>query len=65
MSGAYETVIGLEVHCELATATKLFCGCPNMFGETSDLGHRCMCALLKLTGKIPGRIEEAQPPVEA
>ena len=28
-------------------------GCPNMFGETSDLGHRCMCGVLKLTGKIP------------
>ena len=28
-------------------------GCPNMFGATSDPGHRCMCALLKLTGKIP------------
>jgi hypothetical protein len=28
-------------------------GCPNMFGETSDPGHRCMRAALQLTGKIP------------
>src|SRR4051794_7860464 len=31
-------------------------GCPNMFGETSDLGHRCMCGLLKLTHKIPAHV---------
>ena len=31
-------------------------GCPNMFGATSDPGHRCMCAVLKLTGKIPRRV---------
>ena len=31
MSG-WEAVIGLEVHCELRTATKLFCGCRNAFG---------------------------------
>ena len=24
----WELVVGLEVHCELSTATKLFCGCP-------------------------------------
>ena len=29
----WELVVGLEVHCELATATKLFCGCPNQFGS--------------------------------
>src|SRR5262249_10703505 len=28
----YEAVIGLESHVELATATKLFCACPNEFG---------------------------------
>jgi predicted CoA-binding protein len=28
-------------------------GCPNMFGETSDAGHRCMLAMLRLTGKVP------------
>ena len=29
----WEIVIGLEVHAELATATKLFCGCANSFGD--------------------------------
>jgi uncharacterized protein len=28
-------------------------GCPNMFGATSDPGHRCMLAMLRLTGKVP------------
>src|ERR1700692_2356635 len=42
----YEAVIGLEVHTELSTATKLFCGCPNEFGAEPNtnicpvlLGH--------------------------
>jgi len=33
-------------------------GCPNMVGATSDPGHRCMCAMLKLSGKIPRRLPE-------
>src|SRR4051794_33106455 len=32
-SGAWELVVGLEVHVELATATKLFSGSPNRFGD--------------------------------
>ena len=28
-------------------------GCPNMFGATSDPGHRCLLAMLRMTGKVP------------
>jgi uncharacterized protein len=33
-------------------------GCPNMFGATADPGHRCMRVMLRLTGKIPGSVED-------
>ena len=32
----YETVIGIETHCELGTATKMFCGCPTGFGAAPN-----------------------------
>jgi predicted CoA-binding protein len=31
-------------------------GCPNMFGATSDPGHRCMRVMLRLGGKIPAHV---------
>jgi uncharacterized protein len=36
-------------------------GCPNMFGATSDPGHRCMLRVLQVTGKVARRVEGATP----
>jgi aspartyl-tRNA(Asn)/glutamyl-tRNA(Gln) amidotransferase subunit B len=56
-AGAYEPVIGLEVHCELATATKLFCGCANEFGAEPNT-HVCPVCL-GLPGSLPVLNERA------
>jgi aspartyl-tRNA(Asn)/glutamyl-tRNA(Gln) amidotransferase subunit B len=53
----WETVIGLEVHCELATATKLFCGCRNAFGDEPNTNICPVC--LGLPGSLPVLNERA------
>ncbi len=53
----YETVIGLEVHVELATRTKLFCGCPNEFGAEPNSNVCPVC--LGLPGSLPVLNEQA------
>jgi aspartyl-tRNA(Asn)/glutamyl-tRNA(Gln) amidotransferase subunit B len=47
----YEPVIGLEIHVQLATATKMFCGCELSFGEPPNT-HTCPVCL-GLPGSLP------------
>jgi aspartyl-tRNA(Asn)/glutamyl-tRNA(Gln) amidotransferase subunit B len=47
----YEMVIGLEVHTELKTTTKLFCACPNAFGDAPNTNVCPIC--LGLPGSLP------------
>jgi aspartyl-tRNA(Asn)/glutamyl-tRNA(Gln) amidotransferase subunit B len=53
----YEIVVGLEVHCELATETKLFCGCANHFGSLPNTNICAVC--LGLPGSLPVLNERA------
>ena len=47
----WELVVGLEVHVEMSTATKLFCGCVNRFGDEPNTNVCPVC--LGLPGSLP------------
>lgn len=51
LKNGWELVVGLEVHVELATTTKLFCGCPNNFGSEPNTNVCPTC--LGLPGSLP------------
>jgi aspartyl-tRNA(Asn)/glutamyl-tRNA(Gln) amidotransferase subunit B len=55
--GALEPVIGLEIHIQLATATKMFCGCETSFGEPPNTRICPVC--LGLPGSLPVANERA------
>jgi aspartyl-tRNA(Asn)/glutamyl-tRNA(Gln) amidotransferase subunit B len=51
----FETVIGLECHVELSTATKMFCGCPNAFGAPPNTNVCPICLGHPGTLPVPNR----------
>ncbi|MSN97092.1 Asp-tRNA(Asn)/Glu-tRNA(Gln) amidotransferase subunit GatB [Campylobacter sp. FMV-PI01] len=53
----FEVVIGLEVHCQLNTKTKIFCSCPTSFGHEPNT-HVCPVCLA-LPGALPVLNKEA------
>jgi aspartyl-tRNA(Asn)/glutamyl-tRNA(Gln) amidotransferase subunit B len=54
---AYEPVIGLEIHVQLSTRTKMFCGCELSFGDPPNV-HTCPVCL-GLPGTLPVANERA------
>jgi aspartyl-tRNA(Asn)/glutamyl-tRNA(Gln) amidotransferase subunit B len=57
MSEPYETIIGLEVHVQLATASKLFCGCSTKFGAEPNTQTCPVC--IGMPGTLPVMNREA------
>ena len=47
----YESVIGLEIHSELSTKTKIFCGCTTEFG--GDVNTHCCPICTGMPGTLP------------
>ena len=47
----YEVVIGLEIHAELATKTKIFCSCPTKFGGSPNTQTCPIC--MAMPGTLP------------
>jgi aspartyl-tRNA(Asn)/glutamyl-tRNA(Gln) amidotransferase subunit B len=47
----YELVVGLEVHCQLKTASKIFCGCSTTFGAEPNRNTCPTC--LGMPGSLP------------
>jgi aspartyl-tRNA(Asn)/glutamyl-tRNA(Gln) amidotransferase subunit B len=56
-AAGYEPVIGLEVHLQLSTKTKAFCGCPTTFGSPPNSQTCPVC--LGLPGSLPKLNREA------
>ncbi len=48
----YEAVIGIEVHCQLRTASKMFCGCSTAYADAAPNTHVCPVCLA-LPGTLP------------
>jgi aspartyl-tRNA(Asn)/glutamyl-tRNA(Gln) amidotransferase subunit B len=57
MAAAYTTIIGLEVHVQLSTASKLFCGCSTKFGAEPNTQTCPVC--IGMPGTLPVMNREA------
>ncbi len=51
LSEKYEVIVGLEIHAELCTETKIFCGCKNEFG--AEVNTLCCPVCMGMPGTLP------------